>query len=90
MKINKDIRTISGEHSGIQFTLEGGLLLFKGQKYSKAEIRALVQISNLLEIEGFRLAESIPIVKRRSVQQLQSYFGIDWAQEYLDDYEGGQ
>lgn len=90
MQIKTDIRTINGEHNGVPFALEGGLLTIAGHRYSKAEIKALVQIANLLEIEGFKLAESIPIVNRRGNKQFRHYFGLDWAQEWPDELEGGQ
>lgn len=81
MQIKTDIRVITGDHNGIPFALEGGLLTIGGQKYSKSEIKALVQIANLLEVEGHKLKDTLPHAQlpRRAYDP----FG-NWIGYYMD------
>jgi hypothetical protein len=83
MQIKTDIRTISGEHNGLSFTLQGGVLSIAGRRYSKAEVKALVQIVNLLEVEGHTVAESLPLVKRKGLRSygLPIEYPSDWEPE---------
>lgn len=76
MLIKTDRRIIDGEHLGVPFRYEAGYLLINGQTYSKAEIKALVNIGNLLELEGFKLADSKPIERKMNYK---NWLRSDWA-----------
>jgi hypothetical protein len=61
MEIKNDTRTIKGEHGGVGFTLrDGGQLEVFGVQWSRAKIRALVELASLLEHSGFKIAEKEP------------------------------
>lgn len=60
MHIKSNTQKVQGEHRGVPFSLEAGILFVSGTEYSKAEIRLLVELGTLLEVEGFEVAESLP------------------------------
>lgn len=91
MKIKTDTRIIEGEHNGVPFKLEGGILQVNGYRYSKAEIRTLVNIATLLEVEGFKLVDTLPMVKRKGYISFIENSGLPgWGfDELRDDSEEG-
>lgn len=85
MLIKTDRRIIDGEHLGVPFRYEGGYLLINGQTYSKAEIKALVNIGNLLELEGFKIADTKPIESRENQILVSGTWGNPFG--FLDERE---
>lgn len=65
MKINEDKRVISGEHNGNQFILNDGVLDYNGRLWSKKEVTDLINLCNLLKIEGYELKESRPLTAEK-------------------------
>lgn len=57
MQIETDIRLLTGEHNGHKFTFSSGFVEMFGHTWDKADIKTLVEIANLLHIDGFEMIE---------------------------------
>ncbi len=71
MNISENKQTIRGNHNGTQFILEGGLLLCLGGFWSKKKVKNLIEIVNLLQVQGFDVIDSLP---KRKVSKTEEEF----------------
>jgi hypothetical protein len=80
-----DIKTnLEGEHKGLRFAVNDGYLIAFGTKFTKQDLKHLIEISTLLTAQGHEIRE-----KERRIKRLPSVYGI-WngeQPEYYDDEE---
>ena len=60
MNIEQDKQVVRGKHKEYEFTLNGGVLEFRGQSWSKKGIQTLVELGNLLTIQGYDFVAELP------------------------------
>lgn len=85
MELNK---VVEGKHNNATFRYEDGFLQMFDRKWDKEDIKTLVEVANLLSIEGYNL--KIPTGKTKAVRR--DMFG--WAYEHdvksYDDNDMGE
>lgn len=81
MEIKSDKRCVSGEHNGESFTYDGGILYAFGTKWSKTQIKSLVEIANLLEIQAFKLQLTLPKTAKKYSKTSWPFISFDDAIE---------
>lgn len=78
MQIKTD--TATGEHNGTRFSLVEGVLIIDGTRYGTEKIKAIVEIANLLKLEGFTIKERLPQTRRGS-GSYSTFLGMDWGSD---------
>lgn len=62
-------KIIEGKHNKQSFRFERGFLVIFGRKWDKADIQTLIEVANLLSIEGYDL--KIPVrVEEKTVDSM--------------------
>lgn len=59
-------REVTGKHEGEEFMYNNGKLTMFNISWSKNKIKKLIEVANLLEVEGFKLADVLPKQKPAS------------------------
>lgn len=59
MKIKQDKRVVDGTHNGVEFKYEGGSIYCYEILWSKQKIATLIEIANLLELQGFPVLKNL-------------------------------
>lgn len=69
------LKVVEGKHNKETFRYEDGFLQMFGRKWDKADIQTLVEVANLLSVEGYSL--KIPTGKTKAIRH--DMFG--WSHE---------
>lgn len=81
MKLDK---VVEGKHNKEGFRFEKGFLLMFGRRWDKDDIQTLVEVANLLQLEGYKIKRPIGTEKT----ELEGMFGRYVADEKI--YEDGE
>ncbi len=67
MNINENKQVISGKHNDRSFTLNDGILEYMGDKWDNEKVKDLIDLCNLLKLEGYTLIDKVPSNKGSSM-----------------------
>lgn len=86
MEIKTNKQVVSGEHNGTKFSLDGGVLHIFGTTWDKSDLKTLIEVANLLHLQGFPIQEKKEAEKRNGFVYFTSSGG-PW-HEMCDDEDG--
>lgn len=86
MKIYNDLKIVKGEHKHMRFQLENGRLRVNGIIFTKQCIQELVELANLLELEGHKLQER-PQFQPFTIEEKDALKMMDYTDAEIEEIE---
>jgi len=76
MRIDEEKRVLKGEHNGRKFEWHEGVLHYLGDRWGQDKVKGLVDLCNILKLQGYDLVPETP--KQRSGSNIM--FSSLWGQ----------
>lgn len=67
MRIDEDKQVINGEHKGIKFNIDGGVLNCFNTRFSIKKIKNFIDLCNLLQVQKVNIVDELPPKESYSV-----------------------
>jgi len=67
MEIQNEKKVLRGKHNEQEFILDGGVLEYMGQRWDQTKVKSLIDLCNLLKIEGYELTKKTQLISRSNI-----------------------